>query len=237
MKKSIITMVLMLLAVAAQAQTAFKTHSNGQVSLQSSSTSYGIQIPTSGVASFQPNIFTSYGKIASSKAFNLLAKAWIVHNTSTSYTTDAFYVLGNGNVYSYGQYTITPSTPGAGGVKLDSHPIENATELISGMKGYYLDSSEFEGITAEELENNSNVLPEALEGILKDMERAKTVGMNAEELEEILPEAVRHDPEGRIAINYDAIVPVLIEAFKEQQTKIDQLEAILEENGLVRKQR
>ena len=235
MKKSIITMVLMLLTVAAQAQTAFKIHSNGQVSIQSSTTSYGIQIPTTGVASFQPNVVLSYGRIACSKAFNLLAKAWIVHNTSHIYTTDAFYVLGNGNVYSYGQYTITPSTPGAGGGKLDNHPIENATELISRMKGYYMDSSEFEGITAEELENNSNVLPEALEGILKDIERSKTVGMNAEELEEILPEAVRHDPEGRIAINYNAIMPVLIEAFKEQQARIDQLESILEERGMMKK--
>ncbi len=228
-------MVLVLFAVAAQAQTAIKVHSNGRVSLQSSTTSYGIQIPTSGVASFQPNVFVSYGRIASSKAFNLLAKAWIVHNTSPSYTTDAFYVLGNGNVYSYGQYTITPSTPGAGGEKLDSHPIENATELISGMKGYYVDSNEFEGITQEELEGNENILPEALEGILKDLERGKTVCMNAEELEEILPEAVRHDPEGRIAINYNAIVPILIEAFKEQQARIDQLEAILEERGMMKK--
>ena len=68
-------MVLVLLAVAAQAQnTAFKVHSNGQISLQSATTSYGIQIPTNGSATFQPNITISYERIASSKAFNLLAK-------------------------------------------------------------------------------------------------------------------------------------------------------------------
>ena len=35
-------------------------------------------------------------------------------------------------------------------------------------------------------------------------------------------------------INYSAIIPVLIEAFKEQQARIDQLEAILKKNGLVK---
>lgn len=58
--------------------------------------------------------------------------------------------------------------------------------------------------------------------------------MNAEELEEVLPEAVRHDPEGRISINYNAVVAVLVEAFKEQQVRIEQLEAILRENNLLK---
>lgn len=233
MKKSIITLALVLLAVAAQAQTAFKIHNTGRISLQSSTTSYGIQIPTSGVASFQPNVFVSYGRIVSSKAFNLLAKAWIVHNTSPSYITDVFYVLGNGNVYSYGQYTITPSTPGAGGERLGSHPIENATELISGMKGYYIDSNEFEGITPEDITENENVKPEAVEGLLHDMELSRTAGFLAEEMEEVLPEAVRHDPDGMAGINYNAVVAVLVEAFKEQQARIEQLESILREHGMM----
>ena len=36
-----------------------------------------------------------------------------------------------------------------------------------------------------------------------------------------------------MGINYDAIVPVLVEAFKEQQARIEQLESILRENGLL----
>ena len=70
-------------------------------------------------------------------------------------------------------------------------------------------------------------------GILKDLEKDKAIGMYAEEMEEVLPEAVRHDPEGRMAINYNAVVTVLVEAFKEQQARIDQLESILRGNGLL----
>ena len=231
MKKSLLTLAIMLLAVAAQAQTAIKVHDNGQVSLQSTSTSYGIQIPTTGIASFEPNILINYKKTAKTKVFTQLAKAWAVENYLPSPPDgDVFYVLGNGVVYSYGQYTIVPGNQGGG---RDSYPIEDASSLVSMMKGYYMDNHEFDGITPEDFENNENILPEALEGLLKDLEKDKAIGMYAEEMEDVLPEAVRHDPEGRMAINYNAVVTVLVEAFKEQQARIDQLESILRENGLL----
>lgn len=233
MKKSLLTLAIVLLAVGTQAQTAFKIHNDGQISLQSATTSYGIQIPSSGVASFEPNVTTNYGRITKSYAYNTLAKTWCLNNgTVSSGTNDVFYVLGNGNVYSYGQYTIGSVTPG-GGSKRGNYPIENASEMISAIKGYYMDSNEFEGVTPETLENSGEILPEALEGILLDLEKGKTIGIDAEELETTLPEAVRHDPEGRLGINYNAIVTVLLEAFKEQQARIDQLEFILRKNGLL----
>ena len=98
---------------------------------------------------------------------------------------------------------------------------------------YSLDSDEFEGITPEEIENSDYVDPDAVEGLLHDLEKGRTAGLVVEELEEVLPEAVRHDPSGLVGINYNAIVTVLVEAFKEQQTRIDQLESILRENGLL----
>ena len=233
MKKVLLTLAIVLLAIAAQAQnTSFKVHSDGQISLQSATTSYGIQIPSSGVASFEPNILLPYGRTSATKARSLLAKAWVVYNDfATNPTGNVFYVLGNGNVYSYGQYTIGTNTPGGGG--RDNYPIEDASNLVSRMKGYYLDNHEYDGITPEDFENNENILPEALDGLLKDLDKEKVIGMNAEELEEVLPEAVRHDPEGRMAINYTAVVTVLVEAVKEQQARIDQLESILRENGLL----
>lgn len=232
MKKALLTLAIVLLAMAVQAQnTSFKVHSDGQISLQSATTSYGIQIPSSGVASFEPDILLPYGRTSATKARSLLAKAWVVYNDfATNLTGNVFYVLGNGDVYSYGQYTIGTSTPGG---DRDNYPIEDASNLISMMKGYYLDNHEFDGITPEDFEDNENILPEALDGLLKDLDKEKVIGMNAEELEEVLPEAVRHDPEGRMAINYNAVVTVLVEAVKEQQTRIDQLESILMENGLL----
>ena len=232
MKRTLLTMAIVLLAVAAQAQTAFKVHNDGQISLQSATSSYGIQIPSSGIMSIEPNVTVSYGLTSQTKAYNSTARAWCVKPVNNSYTANpySFYVLANGNVYALGNYlTITP--PGISGKGI--HSIEDASEMVSLMKGYYLDTNEFEGVTPEELENSSFVAPEALEGLLRDLEKGRTAGMMAEELEEVLPEAVRHDPDGLVGINYNAVVTVLVEAFKEQQQRIDNLESILRENGLL----
>lgn len=233
MKKTLLTLTIVLLTMAAQAQTAIKVHSNGQISLQSATTSYGVQIPTSGVMSIEPEINQAYDPTAVTKARSMTARAWCVStvgiaNTASPYT---FYVLGSGNVYALGSYlSITPPGPS----DKNARSIEGASELVSLMKAYYLDTNEFEGVTPEELENSGNVTPEGLEGLLHDMEKGRTVGMVAEELEEVLPEAVRHDPSGLAGINYDAVVAVLIEAFKEQQARIEQLESILRENQLLK---
>ena len=232
MKKVIFTYAIVLLAVVAQAQTAIKVHSDGQISLQSATTSYGIQIPSSGIMSIEPNV-SSYGVTSMTQARNLLAKAWCVKNYGYSIlpVTNTFYVLGNGSVYAYGSYlTITAlSRQGKGNI-----PIDGAAGMVSRMKGYFMETDEFEGVTPEEIEHSGNVTPEALEGILQDMERSRTAGMVAEELEQILPEAVRHDPDGLVGINYNAVVTVLVEAFKEQQARIEQLESILRENKLLK---
>lgn len=66
------------------------------------------------------------------------------------------------------------------------------------------------------------------------MEINKVAVLDTDELEVVFPEAVRHDPQGRVGVNYSALIPVIIEAYKEQQAKIEQLEAILEENGLLK---
>lgn len=234
MKKALFTFAIVLLSVAAQAQTVpFKIHSSGQLSLQGNGMQYGIQIPSSGVASFEPSVTTNYGRTAQTKVWNRLVKSWIVKSDFASLPNgDVFYVLGNGNVYSYGQY-ILPSHEESG--SKNDYPIENATMLLSSMKGYYFDSDEFEGIDPEGFYDNENVSPEAIDGLLKDLEKDKSIGMKADELEEVLPEAVRHTCDGKLGINYDALVPVLIEAFKEQQARIDELEGILRNSGLLDK--
>lgn len=233
MKKTLLPLlVLLLLSSVATAQPSIKVHSTGRISLQSSTSTYGIQIPSTGVASFEPNITQSYAIADETKLRAALTKAWNVRNLLDNPSTNTrFYVLGNGNVYAYGSYlTITPPATKVNGCRL----LEGASDLVSQMQGYYFDSYEFDGITPEDFEDNENILPGALEGLLKDLAKDKVIGMSAEELENVLPEAVRHDNEGHVAINYNAVVTVLVEAFKEQQARIDQLEGILRENGLLK---
>lgn len=55
------------------------------------------------------------------------------------------------------------------------------------------------------------------------------VGFIAQNVTEILPEAVGKDSDGYLGINYAKIVPLLTEAIKNQQTMIESLEKRLSE--------
>lgn len=56
------------------------------------------------------------------------------------------------------------------------------------------------------------------------------LGFIAQDLEEVFPELVRKDDAGYYSVNYDGLIPVLVEAIKEQEGTIDeQAEEILEQ--------
>lgn len=56
-------------------------------------------------------------------------------------------------------------------------------------------------------------------------ESKNKLGMLAQELKEVLPEAVKQDEQtGYYSVNYIAIIPMLVEAIKAQQARIDSLE-------------
>ena len=232
MKKALFTLTVALLTMVAQAQnTAFKVHDSGQISLQSSLTIDGIQFHPSGFTSFEPAITNAYGRMEQAKIRHLTSKCWIVRNDlNTVPFGDMFYVTGNGSVYYYYLYAIQ-NQPARNSSYRGIEPISNASELIARMDGYYSESEEFAG-DPEDLINNEYVSPEAIEGLLRDIQKNRSVVMDAEQIESVLPEAVRHTADGNIGINYNALVAVLVEAFKEQQDRIAQLENILRENGL-----
>ena len=50
-------------------------------------------------------------------------------------------------------------------------------------------------------------------------------GLIAQEVEAVFPELVKTDDNGDKAVNYDGLIPFLLEAIKEQQQRIEQLEA------------
>jgi hypothetical protein len=47
------------------------------------------------------------------------------------------------------------------------------------------------------------------------------IGLLAQEIKEVFPELVSEDDNEMLAVNYQGLVPVLINALKEQQTEID----------------
>ena len=49
------------------------------------------------------------------------------------------------------------------------------------------------------------------------------VGVIAQQVEEVLPDAVEHRETGMMAVRYERLVPLLIEAIKELKSEIDEL--------------
>jgi len=50
------------------------------------------------------------------------------------------------------------------------------------------------------------------------------IGLSAQDVQNVFPEIVKADQNGFLSINYTGLIPVLIEAIKEQQLKIEELE-------------
>ena len=236
MKKSIFTIVLMLLAVAAQAQ--IKLHSNGRLTLQSTSnsTTQGISISAApnwnvdinGDMYFHKTAFflkttTDYESINMAKGGSNLSIAWAL--TNQSWNNPNFYVYANGDAYAIHHYAITNNMGDSKGSEaIDG---EEALSIVAGLNGYYYEPEEQE---IPNLENNEFVAPEAIEAMYADFEK-RTAGLSGDNLEEVFPEAVRTDYRNRLCIDYQSVVTVLVEAVKQQQREIEELRSTIEKVG------
>ena len=55
------------------------------------------------------------------------------------------------------------------------------------------------------------------------MKGKKKIGLLAQEIQKLFPELVSADDKNRLTVNYQGLVPVLINALKEQQNEIVKL--------------
>lgn len=131
---------------------------------------------------------------------------------------------------------MSPGTWTGGGASIQGNPT-NPTDVrldVSGMiRSTYL------VVTSDErLKTNITDLNSSLEKVLSlrgvyynwtkdtsmNLDDFRQIGFIAQEVEQILPEVVGQDEKGNYAMNYQAIIPVLAEAIKEQNNKIVELE-------------
>ena len=52
----------------------------------------------------------------------------------------------------------------------------------------------------------------------------RRIGVLAQDVQKVLPEAVNAGPDGFLSVDYNALIPVLLQAVKEQQKQIDGLQ-------------
>jgi hypothetical protein len=66
-----------------------------------------------------------------------------------------------------------------------------------------------------------------MRGVSYEKDNRNSIGVIAQEVEEVIPEVVHTDADGMKSVAYGNIVGVLIEAIKEQQQRIEALEEII----------
>ncbi len=137
--------------------------------------------------------------------------------TLTRGGVDQFYVTGDGLVCSKrGTYDYSDSK-----LKKDIEPVSNALGNIMKMRGVsykFIDDSSFHDSRTSTKQANAFAAT-----MNKEHAERKHIGFVAQEIEAIYPDAVRTMHDGLKAINYSALIPVLVEALKEQQSQITAL--------------
>jgi hypothetical protein len=116
-------------------------------------------------------------------------------NSSSGSASVPFYINGNGNATLAG--TLTQNSDGR--LKKNILPVKNALQKIIQINGY------------------------TYNWIDKNIDEALQLGVLAQELQKVLPALVKEDTKGILSVNYSGIIPVLIEAVKEQQKLIVKL--------------
>ncbi|TAF72344.1 MAG: tail fiber domain-containing protein, partial [Bacteroidetes bacterium] len=163
----------------------------------------------------------------------------IAHSTTLR---KIFHVDYLGNAYLYGNF-YAQQTWMWSDRKLKENIVtcSKAIEMINALRGvtydtkdsidiidntYYLsklDSNKTKNVTSTA--NTSEKTVKIAYG--KNFNFKKQYGLIAQEVETVLPEAVMLNKVGIKTVNYNAIIPLLVEAIKEQNVKIENMEARL----------
>jgi hypothetical protein len=207
----------------------------GQTEITATTT--GVQLGDSGNGYFQP-VSGNYGSIQIDggahggwEGYSIGGRSVLMHNNAsvTGLYNDVdnewmIYCAHNSyvNLYHNGSYKLQTSSTGVtvnGDLnstsdiryKKNIKPIDNALEKVQSLKGVTFD---WDNDAFKETEDTKK--PEFTE---------RATGVIAQDVEKVLPEAVRENEDGFKNVAYGNMVGLLIEAIKEQQTQIDELKA------------
>jgi len=120
-------------------------------------------------------------------------------------------VYATGNIYATGDVTAFYSNTSDKRLKTNIETIENPLNIIANIRGVRFNWND------EAKEINEFV----------DLDK-REIGVLAQEVEKELPEVIKEGFSGYKAVRYEKIIPVLIEGMKEQQSKINTLERLVQ---------
>jgi len=137
---------------------------------------------------------------------NTTTKAWAVKNGNQ----DEFFVYGNGQAYSFGWNTISDSTLKEN--VLTIHDALRKTLQLQGVTYNLKVSNAFPGVSAK------GILPTP----------ARQMGLIAQAVERVVPEVVTTNGNGIKTIAYSNLVGLLVEAIKEENSRVGSLQTKLD---------
>ncbi|RAJ20584.1 tail fiber domain-containing protein, partial [Pedobacter cryoconitis] len=166
----------------------------------------GSSLNSRGNNTFEFIHLTGTGTIERIFAYDYTTKGFAINNANPS-STYKFYVNGTAGG------TSAWANASDRRYKKDILPITNALNKIKKMQGvgYNWRTDDFKNM---------------------DFDKKHQLGVIAQDIEKIIPEAVTKDKKGYLSVSYTTLIPVLIEAIKEQQIQIssrDKRLKILEE--------
>ena len=206
MKKLRYLLLLMLGLNPIFLYSQFKVQTNGNVSVGTTS-DYGASLNVRNYnkrgISINSDWSVSYGQAIRTVHHRQDGVSYVVNYQYYSTNKDLFFIMSyDGSCYTWGDYyTLSDST-----IKNDIREIESPLQKIKSLDGITY-------LYKEEILNKKYT-----DGTLK-----RRYGFLAQDVERILPEVVEETKDGQLAISYASMVPLLVEAIKEQQMEIDAL--------------
>ncbi|MFN8208630.1 MAG: tail fiber domain-containing protein [Bacteroidales bacterium] len=231
---------------------------NGNVSINAAPTSNQLYIydgstPNDLAAVYAIHAVTdNYGVGVTGKGGYMGVRAENTSTTGTNYGLYA-YATGSGTGTRYGIYAsasggatnwagwfagdirVTGSyNPSDIRLKKNISEIPGAIQKIMQMKGVYYEWDEQAQPMLLKSSTSGKESDVSLIESRNEMPKGKQIGVIAQDIQIAVPEAVRSDENGILAVDYSKLVPLLIEAVKEQQKTIEEMQKrinLLEGNG------
>ena len=173
------------------------------------STAMGYYTTASDYASVVIGQYNSSGSSATSAgSFSSSAPAFVIGNGTSGSLSDAFKVLFNGDTTVSNDLTVSGDVVISSDARLKSNIVSLGSTLAKLLQ---------------------------IDGKSYEMKGKQKIGVLAQEIKEVFPELVSEDDNEMLAVNYQGLVPVLINALKaqdakmkEQQSEIDELKEMVQ---------
>ena len=169
------------------------------------STAMGYKSTASDFVSTVIGQYNSSGSSVTNSAtsFSTSNTAFVIGNgTASNARSDAFKVMFNGDATVSNDLTVSGDVVVSSDARLKSNIVSLGSTL-------------------------SRLL--LIDGKSYEMKGKQKIGVLAQEIQEVFPELVSEDENEMLAVNYQGLVPVLINALKEQESKFEKQQAEIEE--------